>query len=495
MRTALVISNSHLKVLAVQGRQVKKWGSLELKAGLVRDGLILQPPAVAAAIDELFKSTGVRREKIAVSLAGLSFTYRLLDLPRLKPARLEEAIMRAARKEMSLPLEELYLAWQPVPGRGEEQSFFVLGVSRHLVDAVVQTLKIAGIEPDTMELHPLALARAANRRDAIVVSLDPDSFDIVFIADGVPGVIHTIGPRGEGATLEDNIRRLADELTKTAAFYQSSHPESRLTPVTPLLLTGDLASEAAGGLLQAEVEYPVEPLNPPAAFPPALPLASYAVSTGLALNDTSHRNAGRTREGFYDLNINLLSGKYRKSRARPLPASKIWWAVFLAAAIILLFPLYRADNKLKTENTGLEDELHRVSRELNLAGLISEEAAGTEKTLRETLDITEAMKTANRNILGDRGSYSRILESVTTVQPPATHFTSLEIGPGRITVRGKTESVFTAVAYALSLKAVPFREVRISGLDEVPSEANAPDGALVPPAGSQIITFEIVITR
>jgi hypothetical protein len=274
MRTALVISNSHLKVLAVQGRQVKKWGSLELKAGLVRDGLILQPPAVAAAIDELFKSTGVRREKIAVSLAGLSFTYRLLDLPRLKPARLEEAIMRAARKEMSLPLEELYLAWQPVPGRGEEQSFFVLGVSRHLVDAVVQTLKIAGIEPDTMELHPLALARAANRRDAIVVSLDPDSFDIVFIADGVPGVIHTIGPRGEGATLEDNIRRLADELTKTAAFYQSSHPESRLTPVTPLLLTGDLASEAAGGLLQAEVEYPVEPLNPPAAFPPALPLAS-----------------------------------------------------------------------------------------------------------------------------------------------------------------------------------------------------------------------------
>ncbi len=496
MRVALVISNSNIKLLAVQGRQVKKWGSLDLKAGLVRDGLILQPPAVSAAIDELFKSTKVRRESVSVSLAGLSFTYRFLSLPRMKPALMEEAIIRAARKEMSLPLEELYLSWQSVPGKSDEQSFFVLGVPRNLIDAVVQTLSLARIEPYTVELHPLALARAANRRDAIVVSLEPDSFDIVFIADGIPGVIHTIGPRGEGATLEDNILRLADELTKTAAFYQSGHPESRLTSATPLLLSGDLALKApALGLLQAEVEYPVESLVPPVEFPPDLPIASYAASAGLALNNKSPKTASRTRKGLYDININVLSGKYRKSRSRPLPAFKVWLGIFLVVAMILLFPLYQTFNNLKTENAGLEDELLQVNRNLNLAGLIAEDASVIEEDIRVTTDSAEALKTANLSILGDRGTYTRDLKAVTTAQPSAVYFTSIEIGHSRIAVRGETDSVFTVVEYAIALEAVPFREVRISELNEIASEANSTDDAENPPTDGHSISFEININK
>ena len=118
----------------------------------------------------------------------------------------------------------------PYPAQADEQVYFVVGVPRNLIDAAVQTLKIAGVSPYLMDLRPLALARTANRSDAIVVNLEPDCFDIVFITGGIPSVIHTISPRGEGATLEDNIHRLADELTKTAAFYQSNHPEAPLSP-------------------------------------------------------------------------------------------------------------------------------------------------------------------------------------------------------------------------------------------------------------------------
>jgi len=496
MNTALIISNSIIKILSLKGRQVKKWGSLALKTGLVHDGLIREPQAIGAAINELFNSTGIRKERVAVSLAGLSFTYRFLDLPRMKPALLEEAVMRAARKEMSLPLDELYLAWQPVPGESDEQSYFVLGVRRNLVDAAVQTLTIAGIEPYTLELQPLALARAANRRDVIIVSLEPDCFDIVFMADGIPGVIHTIGPRGEGATLEDNIRRLADELTKTAAFYQSSHPASHLTAEIPLLLTGDLASEAlTSGLLQAEVEYPVESLIPPVEFPPGLTIASYAAGAGLALNYTSQKTVGRTREGFYDININILSAKYRKSRSRPLPAFQIWLGVFLALALIFLFPLYQTVHNLGTDNAVLEDELRLVTRDLNLANLAAEENTLAVANIQQTANITAILKMTNRSILGDRGSFTRNLEAVTTALPPAACFTSIEISSGRIIIRGETDSVFTVVAYATALEAVPFRDVRISELDEVLSKTDGAANAESPPTESRVISFEITMNN
>jgi hypothetical protein len=277
-------------------------------------------------------------------LAGLSFTYRFLNLPRIKSAMLDEAILRAARKEISLPLDELYITWQILPGQGDEQSYFLLGVPKAPVDALEETLKIAGVEPYLMDLQPLALARAASRRDAIIVNMEPDCFDIVFIANGIPEVIHTISPRSEGATLEDNIKRLSDELTKTAAFYQSRHPQSPLDSATPLLLTGDLSLELpARGLLQTETEYSIESLVPPLDCPSELPVAAYTSNIGLALKKTTRRVKSADEDSrYYDININILAGKHRKTRARPRHPG-LWISVaFIALAIISIFPLYQA---------------------------------------------------------------------------------------------------------------------------------------------------------
>lgn len=498
MYVALNISNSSIQILSLKGRQVKRWGDLALDSGQVRDGLILQPQAVGEAIDALFKTTRIPREKVTTSLAGLSFTYRFLSLPRLKPALIEEAILRAAKKEISLPLEELYLSWQPLPGREEEQDFFILGVPRNLVDAILQALDIAGIEPYQMDLRPLALARAASRRDAIVVNLQSDCFDIVFIAGGIPRVIHTISPRSEGATLEDNIRRLADELAKTVAFYQSGHPESQLSPTTPLLLTGELAAEVpTHGLLQAEVAYPVETLVPPVACPPELPVDAYTASIGLALKKTSPKTSAKGEEtGFHDININILSGKFRTSRARPLPIGYIVIGAFLAIAVVLLYPLYQGRSQLRTENAGLQAELNSNNRQLNLASLMAEETARKEDAIQEIIVSTETLQAADRFVLGNRGDYIRNLQMVTGLLPPGTYFISIGIDNDTITIGGETDSVFTVIDYATALEAQEaFSEVRITALDEDISPLPGDDGGGAMPGNVSVIIFEIRVNK
>lgn len=498
MYVALNISNSSIQVLSLKGRQVKRWGDIALDKGLVRDGLILQPQAVGEAIDVLFKATIIPRKNVITSLAGLSFTYRFLSLPRMKPALLEEAILRAAKKEISLPLDELYLSWQPLPGRGEEQAFFILGAPRNLVDAMLQALNTAGVEPYLMDLRPLALARVANRGDAIIVNLQPDCFDIIFIAAGIPRVIHTISPRSEGATLEDNIRRLADELNKTAAFYQSGHPENQLSPTTPLLLTGELAAEVPTlGLLQAEVEYPVELLVPPVECPPELPVAVYTASIGLALKKTPPKAAAKGEEtGFYDININILSGKYRKSRARPLPVGYIIIGAFLVIAVVFLFPLYQSRSQLRAENAVRQTELSGASRQLNLASLIAEETARTEDTIQKIIDATETLKAADQSVLGTRGDYTKDLQKVTAVLPTGTYFTSLEINNDRINLQGETDSVFTVIDYAAALEALKaFSEVRITALDEDISPLSGTEESDTTPGEVSVITFEILVNK
>ena len=499
MYVTLNINNRCIKILSLKGRQVKKWDNLALASGLVRDGLILQPQAVGEAIATLFKSTGIPKEKVIISLAGVSFTYRFINMPRMKPALLDEAILRAAKKEISLPLEELYLSWHLLPGKGNEQTYFVLGVPRNFVDALVETLKIAGIEPYLMDLQPLAVTRAANRRDAIVVNIEPDCFDIVFIADGIPAVIHTISPRSEGATLEDNIKRLADELTKTAAFYQSRHPESTLGPATPLLLTGDLvALEApASGLLQSEIEYPIEPLAPPVDYPPELPVASYTANIGLALKKVPLKTAAKSEDTrFHDININILSGKYRKARAKPIPTRRIMLWTLLVIAIILLFPLYQSRNKLTVENTKHQTEFSNISRELDFAKLTSEENAQTDNTILQIIAGTEALKAANHSILVTRGGITVDLGLVTEALPASTYFTSIEINKKLVNVHGETDSVFAVVDYATALELLEaFPDVRITDLDDTMLSINGANATANEPIMLRLIKFGIIMNK
>ena len=464
MSVTLNISDTSIRLLSTKGRQVDKWGSIPLAPGLVKDGLILQPKAVGEAIDALFKSVKVPKEQVITSLTGLSFTYCVLNLPRMKPALLEEAILRGARKEIPLPLEELYLSWQAIGGGHDELNFFVLGVPQNLIDAVVQTLTDIGVKPYLIDLKPLALARAANRGDAILVDLEPGCFDIVLVANGIPTIVHTVTPRGEGATLEDNILRLTDGISKTVNFYNNSHPEAPLSLTTPLLLAGELSADAtASQLIQAQMEYPVEPLVPPLKFPPDLPVALYTSNMGLALKEMPQSavpEGDATR--FQDINLDIQSGRYRAGARRVSMRYKLF-SLALIIAIGLLFPLYSFKSQVAAENTLLQTELAGISQELSQARFIFSEAQQVEDTINEILATVDALQQEYQTIVSRGGDFTDYLTVVTDVLPSKAYFTSMLIDANQIRVEGEADGFFTVISYATALKAQPeLSEVRIA---------------------------------
>jgi Tfp pilus assembly protein PilN len=226
-------------------------------------------------------------------------------------------------------------------------------------------------------------------------------------------------------------------------------------------------------------------------------VASYAASIGLALKRAPPKTPARGEKSrFYDININLLAGKYRKTRAKPPPIGYILFGISLAIAIVLLFPLYQARTQLNTENAGLQTDLLEVSRELNLGNLAAEKAARTEDTIRQITASTEVIKTANQHILGSRGHFTANLQLVTLTLPPQTYFTSIETDNMLITIRGETDSVFTAIDYATALESEKaFSDVRITRLDEAGTVLSETDETTTTPTEFRIITFEILIKK
>lgn len=280
----LAFEATDLRYLSTQKERVVKWGSVELAPGLISDGMITNPLEVGKVIDELFTKEALERKRVITSLTALRSIPRLLTFPKLQASLMEEAISREARKEMPVSLENLYLSWQSVPATGEQQHIYLLGVPRELVDAQVRTLEAAGIPPFVMDLKPLALIRAVNRPEAIIVNLEEDSLDIVLVVDYLPAIMRTFTIGRERLDAQGKLDRLTDELSQTVRFYNDSHRSAPIRANTVVYVTGRLLNDptAITYLLEATgrvVERPPSPLP----CPEEMPVPDFMTNLGLAL--------------------------------------------------------------------------------------------------------------------------------------------------------------------------------------------------------------------
>ncbi|MCD6302589.1 MAG: pilus assembly protein PilM [Anaerolineae bacterium] len=280
--TTLAIEASDVRFLVSERGRVASWGSVELPNGLVTNGLITDPTEMGAILDEMFATQQLSRRRVVTALTGLRSIPRVLNLPKLQASLMAETIAREARKEMPLSLDDLYLSWDTIGSQGEMQRIYLLGVPRDLMDAQVQALEAANIPPYVMDLKPLALIRAIDQPEAVVVNLECASLDIILVRQYQPAIMRTFSLEEDGLSNEGRLDQLVNELVQTTRFYNESYPNAMIPENTPLYMTGRLlAGRDAREYVAVSVEYPVAPNPTPIETPRDMPVAEYMTNLGL----------------------------------------------------------------------------------------------------------------------------------------------------------------------------------------------------------------------
>ncbi|MCD6359173.1 MAG: hypothetical protein J7L90_04395, partial [Dehalococcoidia bacterium] len=373
-----------------------------------------------------------------------------------------------------------------------EIDVFVVGVQRNLVNAVIDTLKQAGIKPYIMGLRPLSLARAANCGNALIVDLEPGHFDIILVAGGVPAIIHTVTPRSELATLEDNIRGLTNELTKAMDFYNNGHPEEPVKSTTPLFLTGELSTDdIATELIRTETGYPLETLKAPLLFPDQFPAALYAANMGLVLKKVPCRDASqRDAISFCNVNINVLDDR-SEAQTRQVSTRSALLVTILIIAVVCVFPLRQKNSDAFVEVVRLQTEFGAAARNLRQARSAVAEAEQVENTIEEILSDVEMIEIEHQDILGGGKDFSSNLQLVSDILTPGAQLVSMEMDTEQIVVEGETDSPVSVVNYAAALGArEEFSEVRIDTMEF--SQSDEDEGAEL---ADKRISFKIIIDK
>ncbi len=361
----LEISSTDIKIIEVTGGTVVKWASYSLEPDIFEEEAVTNSQALGAVIKHVMASSGIREKNVIVSVSSLYSLSRIVTVPTpLEQSVTEQAVLEAIEEVMPLSEEEMYFSWHSIgPGEGGQQ-VLVTGVPKDILDSEMQTLKTIGITPAILDLKTLALARAVNREQALILNVDDASLDTILIINGIPEVLRTIAWQPKDLPTEDRTEHLISALDLSVNYFNSQHPDFPIDPSTPLFITGKLSGDLTlMEQLRDGIGYTVEPFAPPLEYPDHMPVSQFAVNIGLALKATpsSRLNLGfslkrkeitkSTGPNISTIpDINLLPRIYKPWR----PSIKQMYSFLAMLGILgLIFPLYQVTTEAMGKTTRL----------------------------------------------------------------------------------------------------------------------------------------------
>ena len=443
--TTLFIRDTSINLLVMKGEQLEKWASLPLEPGLVSQGLIVDEEQVADQVKQLFKQENAKTDKVITALSGHDSLYRILTLPELPDAVLPEAIRREAKRTIPTPLEDVYFSYQRLPTltKGESRIFLVT-FPRNLVDALVRTLRQAGIKPYILDLAPLALCRIPDEPRAIIVNSRLDHLDVMVIADRLPQVIRTLSLPTEAESLEDKLPLITEEFNRTVAFYNSSHMEKPLDSTVPVFVCGDLAEEpetwqsAVGGAGYSVSALP-SPVEPPEGFNPN----EFMVNIGLALKELL---PVKEEANFSLVNLNALPEVYvppRFSMVRVLvPVGTVIGIGLIILAVILILNTRTEIAALQSQVTVAEASVTTQQREITI---LKTQVGSVEATAGELNTRLTTIERGRATIDEDLTQIVRLATGTVTLK-------SVNHGGSSVAVNGGASNVDDIFSYARDLR-------------------------------------------
>ena len=132
--TTIFIRDDSINLLVMRGERVEKWAIMPLEPGLVSQGLIVDEAQVVEKVKELFKLQKLAMGKVIAGISGHNSVYRIITLPELPEAVLPEAVKREAKRVIPVPLEEVYLSYQPITTTPGETNVFLAAFPREIAD-------------------------------------------------------------------------------------------------------------------------------------------------------------------------------------------------------------------------------------------------------------------------------------------------------------------------------------------------------------------------
>ncbi len=186
---------------------LQAYGVGDFEPKTIKDGVIIDPEALAASIQALFKNNvegEITTRRVIIGVPAIRTFSRLIKLPKLSNQELVDAIRTATEQYIPVPIDNLYMDWEVTSHNDKEMELFTVAVPRTVVDSYLQLSQLLGLEVVAMETTTNAVSRLFTHTDdsnvpTVLIDFGSISSDIT-VFDGTPVVTGTVGGGGDNFT-------------------------------------------------------------------------------------------------------------------------------------------------------------------------------------------------------------------------------------------------------------------------------------------------------
>jgi type IV pilus assembly protein PilM len=233
---------------------IERAAGVPLGPGIVRDGEVADPEALAEALRELFRQHKLGR-RVRIGVANQRIVVRTVDLPPLQDAKeIAAAVRFHAQDHIPMPLEHAVLEHQSLglvdTADGQRTRVVLVAARRDMIERLHAAARQAGLRPAGIDLAAFAMIRALHRADVdegatLYVSIG--GVTNLALAEGTTCIFTRVAPGGVEALAAELAERRG--LTLEHARQWLAHV-GLIAPVETLTGDGEIVEEARSVLVE-----------------------------------------------------------------------------------------------------------------------------------------------------------------------------------------------------------------------------------------------------
>jgi len=170
---------------ARQGRQgpvITNAGSAPTPRDTISNGVIVDPSTLAAAVRDLLDQHGVAAKSVVSSVASQSsLVVRPIEVPRMTRQELADTMQWEVERHIPFAASEVVMDFQPLippedlPPDAQNMDVLLAVAQEDMINAHVETLFRAGLDPSALDVEPLAACRSL-----VDINRDRGAYDQTF---------------------------------------------------------------------------------------------------------------------------------------------------------------------------------------------------------------------------------------------------------------------------------------------------------------------------
>lgn len=176
------IGHSSLKVMQLdsshQKPRVVGYGTADFEEGAVEDGIIANPEVIAKTTLNLFKNRligDITTRRVVMAIPSYRSYSRSIQLPKLKPNELNEAVRLEVEQYTPVAIDDLYIDYTLTSQGEENDEVFAVAIPKKIVDSYLTLTSLLNLELVLIETTMSAAARLFSRdthKDIATVIID-----------------------------------------------------------------------------------------------------------------------------------------------------------------------------------------------------------------------------------------------------------------------------------------------------------------------------------